>query len=169
MQKCLTNFQKEAGKANRKQKKIAAIASSVAVIAGMTGIIAVAFLHDDGKVSSTTSAVTAPSDNSSESGDSEGIKENIEIHLSHDYPELSDDIFVTLDELAQNKETYINNILNGTYDNLKFPEQIDFDVPEEIGRYQIKCLADYYIDDIPHLDKAIRYLMGDAYDEKIHN
>ena len=164
VQKCLTKLQKEVSTVNRRQKKLATVISSAAVIAGLMGIIASAFLYDNGKNVPPQSSAT-PTDTSNTENKIGDIEENIEIYLWHDTPELSDDVFITLDELSQSKDTYINKIKNGKYDNLTFPEQFDFDVPEEIGRYQIRTISDYYIDDLNTLDKAVRFLAGDSYDE----
>lgn len=149
---------------NRRQKKLATVISSAAVIAGIMGVIASAFLYDNGKTIPLQS-VTTPTDTSNTEKQAGVIKENIDIYRWHDIPELSDDVFITLDELAQSKETYINDIKNGKYDNLTFPEQFDFDVPEKIGRYQVRTISDYYINDLTTLDKAVRFLAGDSYDE----
>lgn len=90
------------------------------------------------------------------------ILENVDIYKSHDYPELSDEDFITLEELAENKDKYIDNIMSGSYDNFKFSVRPGFDVPEEIGKYQIICVNKYD----ENAEEILKYLAGDKYDEK---
>lgn len=93
------------------------------------------------------------------------ILENVDIYKYHDYPTLSDGDFITLAELAENKDKYIESIVGGSYDNFRFAVTPDFDVPEEIGRYQIATLTDYR----ENAEEALKYMIGDSYDESYFN
>ncbi len=78
----------------------------------------------------------------------------------HEYPQLSNECFVTLSELAENKDKYIENIKNSNYDNILFEIEPDFDIPDEIGKYQIMCINNYH----DHAEETIEFMVGSSYD-----
>jgi hypothetical protein len=50
---------------------------------------------------------------------------------------------MSLDEIADSKNEIIGSILSENYDNLIFSDNLDFSVPEEIGKYEIVCVDGY--------------------------
>lgn len=151
-----------------KKKNILPIASVAAVVVGLVAMWVI-ILKGNGSdeegsgliiVDESGSSVTN-SQNEFVVPEDGTILENVDIYKSHDYPELSDGDFITLEELAENKDKYIQSMISGSYDNFRFVTTPDFDVPEEIGRYQIATIYDYR----ENAEEAIKYMVGEEYDE----
>lgn len=54
---------------------------------------------------------------------------------------LSDNIeMMSLSEISENKTRIIENILSENFDNLTFPNELDFYIPTETGEYSIVCI-----------------------------
>ena len=47
---------------------------------------------------------------------------------------------MSLSEISENKTRMIENILSEKFDNITFPDELDFYIPEEIGEYSIVCI-----------------------------
>ena len=69
---------------------------------------------------------------------------------------------MSMDDLAHHKQQEMKEIMSYDYKNLHFVNNFSFDVPEEIGKYQIVCMDNFQ-------DKwdvlSSRYIPEEIYDE----
>lgn len=94
---------------------------------------------------STTDRNESYSDNTSAGSEEEGEVEKI-----------------SLTNLESNKQQEIEKVMNFSCKNLKFVSQFTFDVPDEIGKYQIMCIDNFQ----DNWDKlAEKYIPADMYDD----
>ena len=148
------------------KKKALTITVCAAVVAGIAIMWAVVLKSGDngGTLPESSSAIVA--DNSSadsvtDNGIDTTIEENVDIYKSHSYPELADEDMITLSQLAENKEAYEDNIMSEDYGNIVFTARPDIFVPDEIGKYQMQCIDEYF----DNAEEVIKYFVGDEYDE----
>ena len=150
----------------RSQKKVLAIAACAAVAAGIG--VSLAFIFKSGNGGNTlpesSSAIVADNssvDSGTDSGIDTTIEENVDIYKSHSYPELADEDMITLSQLAENREAYEDNIMSEDYGNIVFTARPDIFVPDEIGKYQMQYLDEYF----DNAEEVIKYFAGDEFDE----